>query len=376
MSKTKPSHVCFHLSCWTLGMVAFVQILIAGLAVSVRVEAAREVRVEERVVTRLINVAPEPTVAPDEPAPPVVALPPPPELPPIPTLPPARPLDAPPIADPVVERLVMEAREARVAEDMGSAIVKLEEARAKAPDEPNVHYELGLVYETMAAFDPTLAEKAGESYQKVFELGTTGAGALYPLAARKLRDGIARPADFRGKLALGRTRIFKDETFQNGERVVLTIPVSAAPGSEPEADDFFVQVDFFDKPNTGDPIPASPDSSTTVEWISGGIDWLGGEELLRVTYILPEPDPSRSHLFGRRKYYGQVVKLMFKNELIDSQAWPRHLATQTIGPEPAGLDPLFLDRELLPPDFDPNMPLLPPLVDEIPLPGLPPLPER
>lgn len=357
-------------------MVAFVQILIAGLAVSVRVEAAREVRVEERVVTRLINVAPEPAAAPAETAPSVVALPPPPELPPIPTLPPARPLDAPPIADPIVERLVREAREARVAEDMGTAIVKLEEARAQAPHEPNVHYELGLVYETMAAYDPSLAEKAGEAYQKVFELGTTGAGALYPLAARKLRDGIARPTDLRGKLALGRTRIFKDESFQNGERVVLTIPVSAAPGSEPSADDFFVQVDFFDKPNTGDPVKAGPESSTTVEWITGGIDWLGGEEQLRVTYILPAPDPSRSHLFGRRKYYGQVVKLMFKNELIDSQAWPRHLASQTIGSEPSGLDPLFLDRELLPPDFDPNMPLLPPLVDELPLPDLPPFPER
>jgi hypothetical protein len=251
---------------------------------------------------------------------------------------------------------------------MGRAIVKLEEARAKAPDEPNVHYELGLVYETMAAYDPSLAEKAAEAYQKVFELGTTGSGALYPLAALKLRDGIARPTDFRGKLALGRTRIFKDESYRGGERVVLTIPVSAAPGAEPKAEDFFVQVDFFDKPSTGDPVPAGPEASTTVEWISGGIDWLGGEELLRVTYILPEMDPSQSHLFGRRKYYGQVVKLMYKNELIDSQAWPRHLASQNVGSEPAGLDPLFLDQELLPPDFDPNLPLLPPLENELSLP--------
>ena len=374
MSDSKASRVCFHVSCWTLGMVAFVQLLIAGLAVSVRVEAAREVRVEERVVVRPINIAPP--AAPQEAAPPVVALPPAPELPPIPTLPPARPLDAPPIEDPVVERLVTEAREARVAEDMGRAIVKREDAQSKAPNEPNVHYELGLVYETMAAFDESLAEKAASAYQKVFELGTTGSGALYPLAARKLRDGIARPQDFRGKLGLGRTRIFKDNAYDRGERVVVTIPVSAAPGAEPKPDDFFVQVDFFDKPTNGDPVPASPDASTSFEWISGGIDWLGGEELLQVTYILPNSDPSSTHLFGRRSYYGQVVKLMFKNELIDSQAWPRHLALYAPETQPGGPDPLFLDHELLPPDFDPNVPLLPPLIDELPLPDLPPLPER
>ena len=375
MQAGKPKHLCFHLSCWTLGMLAFIQLLIAGLAVSVRVEAAREVRIEDRVVTRLINVAPTPADT-KEPAAPVVALPPAPELPAAPILPPARPLDAPPIADPLVDRLVKEAREARVAEDMGSAIVKLEEARSKEPREPNVLYELGLVYETMAAYDPALAEKAAEAYQKVFELGTTGAGALYPLAAAKLRDGIARPADMRGKLALGRTRIFKDEAFLNGERVVLTIPVSAAPGSEPEADDFFVQVRFFDKANGGDPVPPSPEATTTVEWVSGAIDWLGGEEQLRVTYILPAPDPSRAHLFGRRHYYGQVVELMYKNELIDSQAWPRHLASLAKGPQHEGLDPLFLDSDLMPPDFDPNMPLLPALEDEISLPEIPAIPER
>jgi hypothetical protein len=37
---------------------------------------------------------------------------------------------------------------------------------------------------------------------------------------------------------------------------------------------------------------------------------------------------------------------------------------------------MFLDRELLPPDFDPNMPLLPPLEDELPLLDMPPIPER
>ena len=159
-------------------MIAFGQLLAAGVAVAVRVERAQEVRVEEKVVTKIVTVAQEApkakevvAVAPPSPS----QLPPPPE--PVP-LPPARPLAAPPIADPVVERLVQEARTARVAGDMATAINKLDEARETAPKEPSVLYEIGLSYEAMAAYDPRLADQAADAYQEVFALGTTGAGAL------------------------------------------------------------------------------------------------------------------------------------------------------------------------------------------------------
>ncbi len=363
-------NLCFRLSCWVLGLVAFVQLLVAGVALAIRFEASREVVVEEKIVTKLVNIA---TPA-EAPAAPVVALPPAPELPAEEPLPAAQPLDAPPIADPVVERLVTEAREARVAEDMGKAIVKLEEARTKDPGEPNVHFELGMVYETMAAFDPALADKAAEAYQEVFKMGTTKAGALYPLAARKLRDGISMPADMRGKLALGRTRIFRDDDFEGGERIILTIPVRAAPGHEPKPQDFFIEVPFFDETAQGEIVPALPEANAaaqaTVTWPTAPIDWLGGEEAMRVTYTIPRAAPSDEHLFGRRKYYGQVVELTYKNELIDSQAWPRHLASRSRVEPAAGQDPVFLEEDL---SFDGS--LLPPLDDEIPLePTLPPFP--
>lgn len=370
----------FRLSCWVLGLIGFLQLLTAGVALAIRFEASREVIVEEKVVTKLVNVAPKPAPAPE--APPVVALPPAPELPDEAPLPEARPLDAPKIADPVVERLVTEAREARVAEDMGEAIVKLEEALAKDPTEPNVHYELGMVYETMAAFDPALADKAAESYQQVYNLGTSGAGALYTLAAQKLSEGIAMPTDMRGKLALGRTRIFKDDQHPEIERVVLTIPVRAAPGSEPQPDEFFVQVRFFDEESQGEIRPALAEANAaamgTVAWPTAPIDWLGGEEAMRVTYTLPRPSAADEHLFGRRKYYGQIVELWYKDEVIDSQAWPRHLAVLDQDGPGSDPGPVFLDEDL---DFGGGV--LPPIEGEIPVfendieldPSLPPFPE-
>ncbi|MEP4077449.1 hypothetical protein [Haloferula sp.] len=365
MSQPTASHgstLTFRLACWVLGLIAFIQIVTAGVALAVRVENAREIRIEERIVTKIVTVSPK---TEKKEAGPVVALPPPPPIPAEVPLPPARPLDAPAIADAKVEALVNEAREARVAEDMGRAIIKLEEALDLDPREPNTLYELGLVYETMAAYDTALAEKAAEAYQRVFELGTTKAGALYPLAARKLRDGIARPVDMRGKLALGRVRIFKDDAYQDGERLVLTVPVSAAPGSEPSADDFFVKVEFFDKARNNEPQPAGPECVTTYEWVSGAIDWLGGEEILRVTYMLPPQEAGQEHLFGKRAYYGQIVELVYKNELIDSQAWPRHLASRSKVQPQQGLDPLFLES-----DFDPNLGVLPPLDNELTLPPI------
>ena len=370
------SGLVFQLGCWLLGLLAFTQLVIGGIALALRVEAAREVRIEEKIVTRIVNVAP-PAPAP-APAPPVVALPPAPApVMPEDDLPPPRPLRAPAIADPVIERLVTEAREARVAEDMGAAIIKLEEARRRDPNEPNTLYEIGLVYEAMAGFDLALADKAAEAYLRVTQLGTD-AGALYQLAARKLQEGIARPADMRGKLALGRVRVFNDDHFTDGERVILTVPVTAAPGEEPSAADFVVSVLPFDKTPDGRTLTYGNESVITNEWVSGAIDWVGGEEFLRTTYVIPKAREQDAYLLGQRKYYGYVIQLFYKNELIDVAAYPRHLTSEAATPETTAEDPLFLEQDMLPSDFDPANPLLPGL-DQLPPidPGndFPPLPD-
>jgi hypothetical protein len=361
--RVRHPHLVFRLSCWMLGLIAFAQLLVAGVAVAVRVERAQVVRVEEKVVTRIVTVA----ATPPKPAQQVVAVapasPPPALPPPEPTpLPPARPLAAPPIADPVVERLVQEARKARLADDMASALNKLEEAQRLAPGEPSVLYETGMVYETMAAFDTRLADQASDAYLQVMALGTTGAGALYPLAAAKIRDGISMPADLRGELALGRPRIFPDDNLDDGERVIVTVPVQAAPGTEIAADDLEVRVNFFDSTMREGRKQIQPAAEglceTLYEWVSGEFDFVGGEELLRVTYILPPQELQQDHLFGKRRYYGQTVEVYYKGEVIDSFAWPRHLSSRPATQGRPGDDmPQFLTEDMI--EIDPYNPLLP-----------------
>lgn len=381
------SELTFRLSCWGLGLIAFGQLLIGGLALAVRIEKAREVRTVEKVVTKIVTVAPaqaaQPVIA-KAPEAPSAALPPPLAPTPLPTpLPPARPLGAPPIADPVVERLVQEARSARIASNVASAITKLEEARAAAPNDPNVLYEFGLLYEDMAAYDRALADQAADAYQAVFEMGIGGAGALYELAAQKLRDGIAMPDEMRDKLVVGRPVIFKDKAFQDGERTVLTVPIQAAPGAEINATDLAVEVQFFDvmmKDGKKEIVPAAKDLCTTdFKWVTGALDFVGGEEQLRVTYLLPPQDSQQELLFGKRNYYGQVVKIFYKNEIIDTQPYPRHLASHTSSAPPTEDEiPQFEEFDLDNPLLQPLDSNIPPVMPDLNSPdgALPPLPSR
>lgn len=368
-AKKRPKVPVFALACWFLAMMAFVQLLVAGMALATRLEESRQVRVIEREVPKPVVVrVPAPAPAAD---PGVVSRPP---APPTavdaaPLLPPT-PLAVPLIADPRSERLVTEAREARVAGDMGRAIIKLEEALKQSPDDANVHYELGMVHEQMGVFDTAAAH-----YERVFQMGIGGAGSLYQMAATKLRDGFEQPGDMLGKLSLGRVRIFKNPNHEAGEQVILTIPVQKAPSDEIDVAEIAVSVVFFNRTTRGEIVQLEDKSWVNEQWVTLPFDWAGGEESLRMHYLIPRQDEQTAHLFGDRQYYGQVVTLAYKGEVLDVQAWPRDLAARIPGRQPMGGpgDPMLPEfQNELPPDFDPELPILPSRVPE-PLP--PPLPE-
>ena len=333
--------------------MAFVQLLVAAMALATRFEDSKQLRVVEKEVLKPVVIhLPAPTV-PAPAVPSVVSRPPVPE----PSLEPT-PVAPPRIAEPRAERLVNDARVARVAGDMGLAIIKLEEAEMQAPDDPSVQYELGLVHEQMGVFD-----RAAKHYEKVFQMGATVAGSLYEAAAAKLRDGFEQPADMLGKLSLGRIRIFNNPQHEDGQRVILTIPVQKGPAGAIDVADIAVSVIFFNRTSKGDIIQLEDKSWVKEQWVTLPFDWAGGEESLRMTYTIPPQDNQTEHLFGERTYYGQVVSLLYKNEVLDVQAWPRDLAARIPrSPTTAPGDTLLPEfQDKLPPDFDPANPLLPAL---------------
>jgi tetratricopeptide (TPR) repeat protein len=359
----KPNRI-FATACCALGLIAFSQLLIAGMALATRLEDSQKVRIVEREVEILVPyVNPAPTqllgTPPGTNTLPNITLVPSPHKNPVPSpaIPEPTQLVTPAIADPRAERLVNEARTARVAGDMGMAIVKLEEALQQSPKEPNALYELGLVHELMGVYD-----QASIYYEQVFQLGVSGSGELYKAAAAKLRDGFEQLGEMRGKIALGRVRIFNDPQAKEGKRVVLSIPVTKAPDQEITSSDIEVSVTFFNKSSNEKIIQLEDESWVAVKWSTLPFDWAAGEETLRVDYHIPKRDNPTSHLFGELAYYGQVVTLSYKGEILDVQAWPRELAAK-IGQAPTNTNnsnsfPEFLDKDSLPPNFDPEIPLL------------------
>lgn len=348
----------FAISCWVLGMMAFSQLLVAGLALADRFEDSKRIRTvikkeKQIVVVRVPAAKPPPAITP-----PVVSRPPMPSFDEENPLPAPRPITTPPIADPRTERLVREAQSARVAGDMGAAVMKLEEALGRSPDEPNVLFELGLVHEQMGVFD-----RASEYYGKVLGMGVTGAGSLYAEAGRKLGEGFEQTDQKLGKLSLGRVRKFRDPDDSNGERVVVTIPVQKAPGEEIEdLKDLGVSVEFFNRNAKGEILPRE-DNETTVtdKWVTEPFDWPASGEEVQMTYTIPPRDATTEHLFGTWKYYGQIVTLTYKGEVLDVQADPPSLAARVTRPAAAGGEPLpddFLNTPAA--DFDSGL-LLPPL---------------
>ena len=339
--------------------MSFFQLLVAGMALATRFEESREVRTVIKEVPKIITMRlpAEPAAVAMNVGSSVVSRPPlPPPAASLP-LPPPTPVATPKTQDPRSERMVKEAREARVAGDMGLAIVKLEEALSQSPGDPVVHYELGLVHEQMGVFDTASAH-----YEKVFQMGVTGAGSYYAIAGAKLRDGFGQQDAMLGKLSLGRVRIFKDPKNESGQRVILTIPVQKAPGEDLDVAELAVSVIFFNRTSNGEIVQLEEKSWVTENWISLPFDWIGSEENLRMTYLIPAQDSQTEHLFGTRTYYGQVVSLLYKGEVLDVQAWPRDLAAKIPTRPSAGpgaIPPEFQDS--LPSDFDPSLGVLPPL---------------
>ncbi len=356
ISPPHPRLPVFAIACWVLSLVVFLQLLIAGLALATRFEKSQVVKTVVKEVPKLVAVRiPAANSEPDHASSSSVV-----SRPPIPPpaaslpLPPPTPLASPSVADPRAEQLLKEARQARVASDMMRAILKLQEALTHAPDDPTLLYELGLVHEQMGIFDT-----AGAQYQKVFQMGIAKAGSLYGLAAAKLRDGFEQPNAMIGKLSLGHIITFNDSKNPEGQRVTLTIPIQKTPGESVEASMVSVEVLFFNRTAKGEIQQLEVQSWATEQWTSSPIDWKEGEETLRMIYTIPPQDAQTDHLFGELSYYGQVILLRYDHEILDVQAWPRHLAAKIPAPvaPPTGSE---FPNTLLP-EFDPNAQLLPPM---------------
>ncbi len=224
------------------------------------------------------------------------------------------------IADPVAEQLVNESRALQLDGDMMRAMLKLDEAARRAPSEAAVIYHKGLLFEEMGLYT-----KAADQYQQVQQMGIK-AGAYFRLSAKKLTKGMDVAHAHRPVISIGPMNARPSNGALADEQTNVAITILARPDKAINPADVHVQVHFYDKLNGGEIKKASSLAKIDYFWDEPA-DWKGAsrEETVHFSYAVPKTDLAEAHLFGRREFFGYVVELVYKGEVIDQQASPRRL---------------------------------------------------
>ena len=247
-----------------------------------------------------------------------------------------------PITNTQARENVDQARAVRGLGDMQGALEALRTADLREPQHPEILSEMALTYEAMH-----LADRAEAAWRSVLALGETAGGTYYGLAKSKLgglqdtQKSLAS-TDARA-LSIGSCQILPDKTVTKGQRLTLRIPLISMPATTIDPMQVDLRVFFFDKLADGSIAPTHADPPNFT-WISEPVDWRdNGEELVDVSYYMPELKPDELRNLGKRSYHGYIVKLFYQNRFMGEKAEPKALLDfKPQGAGPAGMDnPLF-----------------------------------
>jgi tetratricopeptide (TPR) repeat protein len=223
-----------------------------------------------------------------------------------------------PIKNSRVEKLLEDAKSLHLSGDLVRAVLKLAEAEIIDADEPAITYRRALVYEDMRNW-----ERAGDEYDKLFSLGPE-VGVYYEIATDKIANGIKDSPDvvpFQLGNVVQRVR---------GDRLTsrVIIPVRRLTDREIEPSQIDVRIFFYDIVDNKvvEPVPQQREQNIEKSWITEPTDWSRkAEEIAEAIYQLPALGIADVHLFGERRYFGHVVELYYKGELMDQVAYPGRL---------------------------------------------------
>ncbi len=224
------------------------------------------------------------------------------------------------IAVPRVESLLGESRALQMEGDMMRAMLKLDEAARIDPSEAGVLYHKGLLFEEMGLY-----EKAADQYLQVQQMGIQS-GAYFKLAANKLTKGMDVAHAYRPLVSIGPMNVRRASGSMADKQADISITLLARPDKPINPTDVNVQLHFYDKLNGGEIRKALDNAQIGQRW-DDRVDWQdpGNEETLNISYRVPEVHLADEHLFGERSFFGFVVELLYKGEVIDQQASPRRL---------------------------------------------------
>lgn len=217
-----------------------------------------------------------------------------------------------------VEKLVEEAKSLHLSGDVVRAVLKLAEAEIIDAAEPAIIYRRALIFEDMRNW-----ERAGDEYDKLFALGPE-AGTYYEIATDKIANGVKDAPDV-VPFQLGSV-VQRVGVDQLTARVI--IPVRRLTDREIEPSQINVRIFFYDIVDNKvvEPVPQQREQNIQKRWVTEPTDWSQNvEESAEAVYQLPALELADVHLFGERRYFGHVVELYYKGELMDQYAYPGRL---------------------------------------------------
>ncbi len=229
-----------------------------------------------------------------------------------------------------LNELVSQARTLRDRGDMSTALTRLREAQALAPEDPAILSELATTYEKMGVND-----KAMDIWRHIYSMGKP-AGAYYALASDKLNPAITQPEEtaapkaedgFQPGSVLALVDIARtDSSDAPGKKFKLNIPLKSRTGAEIDVHDVVIQVFFYEQ--LDDQSIVLTNSNVVSKWITTPVDWSQNDiQILEVEYSAASLTSKERHP-ENRKYFGYIVRVYYKGSLQDMRAEPVKLLKQ------------------------------------------------
>lgn len=199
--------------------------------------------------------------------------------------------------------LLEQARQLRQSGDTNTALARLRDAQAIAPDSPMLIAETALTYEAMG-----LNDRAFEQWQRLYDQGEA-VGALYYMAESRIHhvpSGVGSPA---GGATAGR-QPEADDGFQESsvlkivnlaleelsdadaeKKLALKISVKNKPGFMVDPRRVKIEARFYDQLDGKDVVITN--AVTGFAWLTAPVNWANDQtEILETTYLRPKIDPA------------------------------------------------------------------------------------
>ena len=242
------------------------------------------------------------------------------------------------------QELVLTGKQLRDRGDTGAALVKLREAMALEPQNPEAIAEMAVTFERMSLMD-----KAAEQWKRIYDMGSEAGSSFYIAAESRMKMSqaqaiaaaatvqSAKPAEaplsrFKADAMLGIGEIVRqDRAESGGTRFALRVPIKAKPGEKVGVADVDIHVLFYDLIDGKTPVQTSADVS--YRFASAPIDWATSDpETLEVEYS-QQPPLAKGPKTEKREYYGYVVRVYYKGQLQDLRAEPETLNSKFPAPQ-------------------------------------------